>query len=209
MLETIQALTLLGSFDINDVIRNSLGAAVGFGANKLGFRTKNDWRNMAATGISSVVLMLGVWGIFGIVDQAFTKEMGPFVAINELKDSTGNPSTGTKRYSLKIGGQNVEPRYNAYNVEGKKKETYTYTLGNKEEIYLSLNYGIPDQKDFHGSIRVTVDGHEFLSVSAEAQRHEPDMSEIFLPQANELTITLEGNETLWDVGFREMVYKWN
>ncbi|WP_340004340.1 VanZ family protein [Paenibacillus sp. FSL K6-0276] len=209
VLETIQALTFLGSFDMNDVIQNASGAAVGFGAYKLGFRTKNIWRSIAATGISAVVLMLGVWGIFGIVDQAFTKEMGPFVAINELKNSTGNPSTGTKRYSLKIGGQNVEPRYNAYNVEGKKKETYTYTLGNREEIYLSLNYGIPDQKDFQGSIRVTVDGHEFLSVSAEAQRHEPDMSEIFLLQANELTITLEGNETLWDVGYREMVYFWN
>ncbi|OAB40560.1 hypothetical protein PMSD_01250 [Paenibacillus macquariensis subsp. defensor] len=52
-------------------------------------------------------------------------------------------------------------------------------------------------------IRVAVDGHELLSVSAEAQCHEPDMSEIFLPQANELMITLEGNETLWDVGFQE------
>ncbi len=24
-----------------------------------------------------------------------------------------------------------------------------------------------------------------------------------------LAITIEGNETLWDVGFREMVYTWN
>lgn len=209
VLETIQALTFLGSFDMNDVIQNASGAAIGFGAYKLGFRMKNDWRNMAATGISAVVLMLGVWGAFGMVDQVFIKELGPFVAINELKDSTGNTSTGTKRYSLKIGGQNVEPKYNVYSVEGKNKETYTYTLGNKEEMYLYLNYGIPDQKDFHGSIRVTVDGHEFLSVSAENQRHEPDMSLIFLPQANELTITIEGNETLWDVGFREMIYSWN
>ncbi|WP_152395891.1 VanZ family protein [Paenibacillus guangzhouensis] len=209
VLETIQALTFLGSFDMNDVIQNASGAAIGFGAYKLGFRTKSDWRNIAATGIASAVLMLGVWGAFGLVDQAFTKEMGPFVAINELKDSNGNPSTGTKRYSLKIGGQDVEPRYNVYRVEGKKKETYTYTLGNKEEIYLSFHYGIPDQEDSHGSIRVTVDGHEFLSVSSEAGRDEPDMSEIFLPQANELTITLEGNETLWDVGYREMVYFWN
>ncbi|AZS17897.1 VanZ family protein [Paenibacillus lutimineralis] len=209
LLETIQALTLLGSFDMNDVIQNSSGAAIGFGAYKFGFRTKNNWRNIAATGIFGIVLMLGLWGIFGVLDQVFTKEMGPFVAINELKDSTGNPSTGTKQSSLKIGGQDVEPKYNVYSIEGKDKETYTYTLDNKKELYLFLNYGIPDQKDSHGSIRVTVDGHEFLSVSAEAGRHEPDISEIFLPQANELMITLEGNETLWDVGFREMVYKWN
>ena len=207
VLETIQALTLLGSFDMNDVIQNTLGAAVGFVAYKLGFRTKNVWRNMAVTGISIVVLMLGVWGIFGGIDQALTKEMGRFVAINELKDSTGNPTVGTKPNSLTIGGQNVEPQYNAYSIEGKNKETYTYMLGNKEEVYLSLNYGIPDQKDLQGSIRVSADGHEFLS--AENQHHESYMSEILLPQANELTITIEGNVTLWDVGFREMLYFWN
>ncbi|KOR89459.1 VanZ family protein [Paenibacillus solani] len=209
MLETIQALTFLGSFDMNDVIQNSLGAAIGFGAYKLGFRTRNIRRNIVATGISSVILMLGVWGIFGVVDHTFTKEMGPFVAINDLRDSTGNPSTGTKPSSFKVGGQDVEPQYNVYSTEGKNKETYMYSLGNKKEVYLFLNYGIPDQKDSQGSIRVTADGHEFLTVSVEAGRHEPDMSLIYLPKANELTITIEGNVTLWDVGFREMVYSWN
>ncbi|MGG3279089.1 VanZ family protein [Paenibacillus solani] len=207
VLETIQALTFLGSFDMNDVIQNSLGAAIGFGAYKLGFRTKNFWRNIVATGISSVVLMLGVWGIFGVVDQVFTEEMGPFVAINDLRDSTGNPSTGTKPSSFKIGGQDVEPQYNVYSAQGK--ETYTYTLGNKKEVYLFLNYGIPDQEDSRGCMRVTADGHEFLTVSVEAGRHEPDMSSIYLPQANELTITIEGNITLWDVGYKEMIYSWN
>ncbi|AYB44228.1 VanZ family protein [Paenibacillus lautus] len=209
VLETIQALTFLGSFDMNDVIQNSTGAAIGFGAYKLGFRTKNYWRNITAAGIFSLVLMLGVWGIFGGVDQAFTKVMGPFVAINDLRDSTGNPSTGTKTASFEMGGQEVEPQYNVYSIEGKSKGTYTYTLGNKKEVYLFLNYGIPDHKDSRGSIRVTADGHEFLTISVEAGRHEPDMSSIYLPQANELAITIEGNVTLWDVGYQEMVYSWN
>ncbi len=208
VIETIQALTLLGSFDIDDVIQNSLGAAVGFGAYKLGFRTKHVWRNLAATGISIVVLMTMVWGGFGIVDNAIIKDMGPFVALNELKDSSGNTSTGTIPYSFKIGGQTVNPKYNVYSVEGNHIETYTYTLGNKE-LYLSLHYGIPDQKDFHGRLSVSVDGHEFLSTSAENQRHEPDMLLVYLEKANELTITIEGNETMWDVAFREMKYYWS
>lgn len=208
VIETIQALTLLGSFDIDDVIQNSLGAAVGFGAYKLGFRTKHVWRNVAATGISIVVLMIMVWGGFGIVDKAFIKEMGPIVALNELKDSTGNTSTGTTPYSFKIGGETIEPKYNVYGVEGNHIETYTYTLGNKE-LYLSLNYGIPDQKDFQGRLSVSVDGQEFLSTSAESQRHEPDMLLVYLENANELTITIEGNERIWDVAFREMKYYWS
>lgn len=209
VLETIQALTFLGSFDMNDVIQNSLGAAIGFGAYKLGFRTNNNWKNIVYAGFSSLILMLGVWGVFGIVDQVFTKEMGPFVTINEWKDSNGNPSTGTKLNTLKISGQDVEPQYNVYSIEGKNEETYTYTFGNKKEVYLFLNYGIPDQEESRGSIRVTADGHEFLTISVEAGRHEPDMSSIYLPQANELTITIEGNVTLWDVGYKEMVYSWN
>jgi len=210
VLETIQALTFLGSFDMNDVIQNSLGAAIGFGAYKLGFRTKNIWRNVVVSGISSVVLMLGVWGIFGVVDQVFTEEMGPFVAINDLRDSTGTPSTETKPFSFKIGGQDVEPKYNVYSAQDHSRETYTYTLGTKKEVYLFLNYGIPDnQEDSPGSIRVTADGNEFLTASIEAGRHEPDMCLIYLPKANELTITIEGNVTLWDVGYKEMVYSWN
>jgi len=208
VLETIQAFTLLGSFDINDVIQNASGAAIGFGAYKLGFRTKNDLRNMVVTGISGIVLMIGVWGVFGILDQAFTKEMGPFVAINEWKDGTGVPVTETKQAPFKIGGQEVQPQYNMYTSEGENKGTLTYTLGNKKEFYLFMNHGIPDHKDSQGSIKVTVDGQEVLSTSAEAGRHEQGMASVYIEQANELTITIEGDETVWDVGYREMVYPW-
>jgi glycopeptide antibiotics resistance protein len=208
VLETVQALTLLGSFDMNDVIQNSSGAAVGFGAYRFGFRTKKVWRNIAATGISVVVLIIAIWGSFGIVDKVFTKELGPFVALNELKNSSVSSSKGTKRGSFQIGGQNVEPQYNAYSTEDKNTVTYTYTLG-KKELYLYLNYGIPDQEDFHGSLRISADGQEYLSTSAEDQSHELGKSSIYLQGANELTITLEGNEKIWDVGFREMKYAWN
>lgn len=208
VLETVQALTLLGSFDTNDVIQNSLGAAIGFGAYRLGYRTEKVWTNIAATGISVVVLIIGVWGIFGVVDKAFTKELGPFVALNELKNSNINSSNGTMRDSFQIGGQSVEPQYNAYSAEDKNRVTYTFAL-DKKELYLYLNYGIPDQKDSHGSLRISADGQEYLSTSAETQSHELGMSSIYLQGANELTITLEGNVIIWDVGFREMKYAWN
>ncbi|WP_410770175.1 VanZ family protein [Fontibacillus sp. BL9] len=208
VLETIQAFTFLGSFDINDVIQNSTGAAIGFGAYKLGFRTKKDLRNIAVAVISGIVLMIGVWGVFGVLDQVFTKEMGPFVAIHEWEDGTGVPITGTELAPLKIGGEEVQPQYNVYRSEGKGKETLTYKLGNKKELYLYFNYGIPDHLDSQGSIKVTVDGQEVLSASAEAGRHEQGMGSILIEQGNELTIIIEGDEALWDVGYREMVYSW-
>lgn len=207
-LETIQALTLLGSFDMNDAIQNTIGAAVGFGAYKLGFSSKKWRRSIAVTGVSAVVLLLGVWGLCEGVDKALTKEAGPFVSINQMQDSTGNMTTGTKRDSFEVGGQIVEPQYNAYSVEGKSVQTYTYALGGKALI-LSMYYGAPDQAELHGSISVSVDGHEYMSPSPEYERHEPYIFEVPLEKADKLTITIEGNEKVWDVGFRRLQYFWS
>jgi len=207
MLETVQALTLLGSFDINDVIQNTTGAAVGYGAYRLGFRTEKLWTNLAAAGISIVVLVIGVWGSFEVIDKVFTKELGPYVALNELTISSTQVSKGTELDSFQIGGQKVEPQYNAYSTEDNNTVTYTYTLGAKE-LYLYMNYGIPDQEELQGSLRISADGEEYLSMSAEGQSHEYGESSMYFQGAKELTITLEGNMKIWDVGFREMKYTW-
>lgn len=207
MVETVQALTLLGSFDINDIIQNSTGAAVGFGAYRLGFRTSKLWTNVTATGISALVLFMGIWGSFGIADNVFTKELAPFVAINDLQSSSEGSSQGMKRDSFQIGGQTIEPQYNVYSTEGKTTVTYTYSLS-KRELYFILNYGIPDQEDLRGSLRILADGQEYLSTSVEEQTHEPGMSSVYLQGAKKLTITLEGNLRIWDVGMREMKYAW-
>jgi len=208
VLETVQALTMLGSFDMNDVIHNSIGAAVGFGAYRFGFRGHKAGRNLAATGVSALVLLIGIWAVFGLVDQAFKKELGPFVAINELKSDGVHSSAGIKQDRFLIGGQTVEPAYNAYSTEGQQTVTYTYAVGPRE-LYFYLNYGIPDQEEAHGSLRISVDGQEYLSSSGEDPGHEPAMASVYLQGADELTITLEGNLKMWDVGFREMRYAWN
>ncbi len=209
VMETVQALTLLGSFDMNDVVQNSVGAAIGFGAYKLGFRTQHVWRNIVGAGLSAVVLLIAVWGSFGLIDKVFTKELDSFVALNDLRDSTGNPAAAAGRYDLTIGGEYIEPQYNVYSAEGNDGGTFTYQLGNKE-LYLLLNYGAPDEEDADGSLSVTVDGAELLSVSLGGdQRHESNMSSIYLEQGNELTIKIKGNIKLWDVGYREMTYFWN
>lgn len=211
VIETIQALTLLGSFDINDAIQNSLGASIGFGAYKLGYRTKNFWLNMAITGISCIVLLIGVLSICGIVEKTLTKAEGPFIALNELKDSSGHTTAGTKPYSFKVSGQNVEPEYNVFDAKSKGSETYTYT--SKKEIIFSFYYGIPDLMDSDGGIRVLVDGREVLSGSGTEQMNYPElfpqMFEIPLERTSKIMIVVKGNIKLWDVGFREMKYFWN
>ncbi|MGC5772586.1 VanZ family protein [Paenibacillus pabuli] len=211
VLETIQALTLLGSFDINDAIQNTIGAAVGFGAYKLGFRSRNLWRNLATTAISGMVLLLVVWGLFGVIDKATTKVEGPFVAINEWVDSSGSSSPGDKPDSIKIGDQNVKPLYNMYSAEGGDSKTYTYT--SEGETIFSFYYGISEPTDYSGSIRVTLDGSEIMSGSGEDQRSDPELFPLIfkipLEPGSELKITIEGNEKVWDVGYRRMQYFWS
>ncbi|SDE14290.1 Glycopeptide antibiotics resistance protein [Paenibacillus sp. UNCCL117] len=211
VLETVQALSFLGSFDINDAIQNSLGAAVGFGAYKLGFRSKNGWRNIIITAISSVFLLAGLWGLCGIVDKALTKEEGPFVAINELMDNSGILSAGIKPNRFTLSGQDVIPRYNMYDVGNEHLKTFTYA--SKEEMIFFLNYGMPEQTDYAGSIRVSVNGREVLTSSGEDQRLYPElfpaMFKIPVEAGSEIRITVEGNEKIWDVGYRKMKYFWN
>lgn len=56
LIELIQMLTLRGSFDINDIILNSLGAIVGFIAAKIGSMSKHTPRKLMITAIAAVIL---------------------------------------------------------------------------------------------------------------------------------------------------------
>ncbi|GGF61803.1 hypothetical protein GCM10010912_03680 [Paenibacillus albidus] len=208
VIELIQMVTFLGSFDINDAIQNTLGAAAGYGAYTIGSHAKNTWRKFFVTGISSVLLLLAIWGFCELLEKAFTKAEGPLVALNELEDHTKNTAWGAGKHSFQIGGQQITPQLNVYSSEGKEVETYTYHFED-EEIVLYGNYGIPDEADFEGEITISADGNEVLSTSAQYQMHQPDVFEIPFQKIKELKITIEGNEKLWDVSFKKMDYFWN
>jgi hypothetical protein len=73
--------------------------------------------------------------------------------------------------------------------------------------------GVPEPTDYSGSIRVTLDGKEIMTGSGEDQRSDPDLFpsifKIPLEPGNELKITIEGNQKVWDVGYKRMQYFWN
>ncbi|MDO3410428.1 VanZ family protein [Saccharibacillus sp. CPCC 101409] len=206
-IETLQALTLLGSFDVNDVIQNSSGAAIGYGAYAVGTRGKTVPKRTIFTGLCASLLLAGTLIVYSGIDKAFTEEQGPFTALNEWKDARGNPVQSAGPCIFTLGGQKVEPRYNVYGAEHGKKTVYTYELKGKE-LFLFLNYGIPDQGVLRGSLSISVDGQQILSDSEEYQDREPAEFKWFFEQADELTITIEGREKIWDIGYREMKYFW-
>ncbi|MEK3731698.1 MULTISPECIES: VanZ family protein [Paenibacillus] len=211
VLETIQALTFLGSFDINDALQNSMGAALGFGAYKLGFRYRSLGRNLVATAISGMVLFIALWGLGAAVDKITTKVEGPFVAITEWTDNSGNSSTGDKPDSIQINGQKIPLRYNLYGAEGGDSRTFTYK--SEGQTIFSFDYGCPEPTDYSGSISVTRDDREIMSNSGELQRTHPDLFpslfKIPLEPGDELKITIKGDMKAWDVGYTRMQYFWN
>ena len=211
VLETIQALTFLGSFDINDALQNSVGAALGFGAYKLGFRYRSLGRNLVATAISGLVLFIALWGLGTAVDKITTKVEGPFTAITEWSDTSGNSSTGDKPDSIQINEQQVPVQYNLYGAEGGDFRTFTYK--SEGETDFTLKYGNPEPTDYSGELSITRDGKEILNYAGEFQRTNPDafpgVFEIPLEPGDELKITVKGEMKIWDVGYKMMQYIWN
>lgn len=209
VLETIQALTFLGSFDINDALQNSIGAALGFGAYKLGFRYRSLGRNLVATAIAGMVLFIAVWGLGAAVDKIITKVEGPFTAITEWTDNSGNSSA--KPDSIQINGQKIPLRYNLYGAEGGDSRTFTYK--SEGQTIFSFNYGNPEPTDYSGEISITRDGQEILNYSGEFQRTNPEqypgVYEIPVEPGQELKITIKGDMKAWDVGYKRMQYIWN
>lgn len=211
VLETIQALTFLGSFDVNDALQNSIGAALGFGAYKLGFRYRSLGRNLVATAISGMVLFIGLWGLGAAVDKVITKVEGPFTAITEWTDNSGKSSTGDKPDSIQINGQKIPLRYNLYGAEDGDSRTFTYK--SEGQTVFTLKYGNPEPTDYSGDISIIRDDQEILNYSGDFQRTNPDVFpgvfEIPLEPGDELKITVKGEMKVWDVGYTRMQYSWN
>ncbi len=206
-LEMVQSLTKLGSFDINDVIQNSWGAAIGYGAYKLGTHGSTILSKVAITVLSAIVLMAATMVVNKGIEELLTQRQGSFKALTEWTDSQGNSGQPAAVTPFTIGGQKVSPQFNVYHAEDGKSTTYTYNLDG-EDMYLFVNYGIPDGRDPQGGIRLSVDGQETLSDSAEYQGGAPVKFYWYFEKAKKITITLDGSETMWDLGYRKMKYVW-
>jgi len=208
IIETVQMLTFLGSFDINDAIVNSLGASVGFCAYKIGFRFTNIGKELVVTVMSVVILSIGVIGFSELLNKTFTKKEGPVIALNDL-ESNRNVPMDKDLQSFEIGHEKIEPEINLYGSEGDNVEVFTYSFDGKD-IVLSLNYGIPDHaSDYDGKVIISVDGIEVGTSPMDKENRGPSSSESPMDKVNELTITIKGNVKLWDVTFKEMKYWWN
>ncbi|NBI29075.1 VanZ family protein [Chengkuizengella sp. YPA3-1-1] len=201
ILETLQTLTFLGSFDINDVIVNTLGATVGFFAYKIGIRSNNILKKIVITGVTTVILSIGVL----VVADVFNPSPS-VIALHKLTESQSNLVEDNNFSSFEVADENINPKLNVYSSKGENFNQYTYQLEGKY-TQLSGFVGIPDDiNDYQGSVVISVDGKERMnqSYSKDIPPSPPGYFTIGLENANELKITFnDSNILLWDVTLLE------
>lgn len=204
VLETLQALTYLGSFDIDDVISNTLGAVIGYVAYRVGFSSKISYKKLMVSALSIVVLLTGIM----VVSEINKKREGPIQSLTVMKEMTGTTPMTENLPSFTVAGERIEPKMNVYSSEGKSTKTYNYILGNKENVWLYFYFGIPDNGDFKGEAKIIVDGQEVYQLNEQSYQGAEALWERPFNEVNELTIIVSGNARLWDVGIREMQHWW-
>lgn len=207
VLETLQALTFLGSFDVDDVISNTLGAMIGFCAYKIGFISKITWKSLIKSALTVVVLLIGIMGISEIIDVTLEKSERPIQGLQTLKQLTGSMPITHDLPSFAIAGEKIIPKLNLYSSEGKEIKEYKYTFDDKKEVLLYYNFGFPDHVDSNSELIIAVDGNVMLQ-STEQYSPQAELINTSLVTVSEITITLKGNVKLWDVGFSEMKHWW-
>ncbi|MGE6226658.1 VanZ family protein [Paenibacillus chitinolyticus] len=205
VLETLQSLTFLGTFDVDDIISNTLGASIGWCVYKVSAFPKNFWKKLMASGLTVAVLLIGIMSLSELIDFTLQKREGPLHALNEMKEAADKRPLTKDLPEFTVGGEKIKPNLNMYGSKGNESQTYTYNWATKKEAHLYASYGIPDNGDTAGELIITADGRERVYYTESTQVVPVDIP---FHQLNELTITLKGNAKLWDVTISEKKHWW-
>lgn len=204
ILETVQMLTFLGSFDIDDALVNTLGASIGFYAYELGSRYTDRGKRAIAILLWAGIFSFAVIGFSELLSKMAAPVEGPEQVLSEAGSLPYEPDQ-----RFQIGSERIEPAKNLYSGNAEGPTEFVYQLDGKD-ILLSLNYGIPAAaKSDTGQIHISVDGKEVDTYSVYKEPNSANASETAMEKVNELVITIEGEVMLWDVTFKEMGHWWS
>ncbi|WP_233167330.1 VanZ family protein [Paenibacillus roseus] len=216
ILEILQMLSRLGSFDIDDIIINTLGAAVGFWAQRLVHRDRDKFKGICRIIVTAIVLSIGVIVIVGGINNYLEKGGGEVVALNELTLKNGPVLWDETLLSFTSVRKKVEPQINVYSRKNTRTNEFTYLL-NGQYTRIAGNAAIPDDvintaSNGRSDIIFIADGTEIysLGLSTEIGSNQPAF-QIPLNGVNELTIQLINddpdpatNAVMWDITVTEV-----
>ncbi|WP_235960729.1 VanZ family protein [Paenibacillus silvestris] len=213
-LEILQMLSHLGSLDIDDIILNTLGAAVGFCAQRLVRRDRDKFKGICRIILTAIVLSVGVYASVGGINHYLENGGGEAVALSELTLKEGEILWDETLLSFTAAEQKVEPQINMYSRKNKRNNEFTYLLNGKY-TKIAGNVAIPDDVASKGMsiIRFIADGASIYSFnfSATSGSNGQIPFEIPLNGVKELTIEFINdysnpitNAVMWDVTVTEV-----
>ncbi|MGE7945541.1 VanZ family protein [Lysinibacillus sp. NPDC093688] len=208
-LETIQSLVHLGTFDVNDIISNTIGATIGYVVYKVGFTSNLTLKKLIASSLSAIILLVCVM----IVSEVLDKRVSPAQPLHTIEEITEAKPLTNDVPTFTVGGNKIEPQFNLYSNKGNTTKIYTNTIEDKEELTFFLNIGIPDQEEFKGEVTIITDGNVIFQKNEVNLKEESETIEMPLEiplyyEAKKMTIMITGNIKLWDVGFTELKHWW-
>ncbi|MEK4387194.1 VanZ family protein [Solibacillus sp. FSL W7-1464] len=216
LLETIQMLTHLGAFDINDIMINTLAAAVGFAAQRIVKDNRDSLKGIFKIVLVSIVLALGTIIIVGGMNQYLEKGQGETVALNDLIQEDGSIQWDENLSTFTVGQNEVTPHINLIDRENTKANEFVYLL-NGQYKYMTGYVAIPDDV-LNASSTENIE-MEFISggdliysvgLSATSGENGVESFEVPLNEVNALTIKVNSEDAnpityalIWDVTLTE------
>ncbi|MFB8375361.1 VanZ family protein [Paenibacillus taichungensis] len=216
MIETVQMISRLGAFDIDDILINTLGAAVGYGAQRVVMHHRNTLKGLIRISLTAIIFSMVTITVVGGLNHYLDNVDGKSVALNELALSDGAVTWDEDLSGFTVGQTNVEPQINLYSREKQKTNEFSYLLNQKYKNMKGY-FAIPDDADQtarHEPITVSfiADGTEIYSmvVSANSGENHPDSFRIPLKGVNALTIKVFNDDSnvmtnivMWDITLTE------
>lgn len=206
-LEVIQSLTFLGTFDVMDIMSNTLGAIIGFVAYKIGFSTGITLKKLVASAATVLILFVVIMTSSEAIDYGVhvDETIGPVQAINEL---SATAPISEKLSSFTVQGEKIDPTLNLYSSTDETSKEYLFNVG-KKNPYIYASIGIPDGVEYKGSVTIMANGDELILFSdKDEDRDTLKMKTFFNANLKDLKIIVTGNAKVWDVGIAGIKHWW-
>lgn len=221
-LETLQMISRLGAFDVDDIIINTLGAAVGYWSQRLVTRHRDTWKGMIRIILTAAIMSVGTIAVIGGINHYVDHGGGETVALNELVVQDGSVLWDESLAGFSAGQTEVEPQINLYSRNNAKNNEFSYLLNGKY-ARMEGSVAIPDVDGYTASngrsaITFIADGTEMYSLeytsldsSVNSGEARLDSFQIPLHGVNELTIKVMNdgpnpftNVVMWDITITEV-----